>query len=60
MELKQLNVKIQGLEKEIKIAEEEIDFNNNKLKYFKSQVTSIANSDDDAKNVGRRLKKLVE
>ena len=55
-----MNVKIQGLEKEIKIAEEEIDFNNNKLKYFKSQVTSIANSDDDAKNVGRRLKKLVE
>ena len=58
--MKQLNVKIQGLEKEIKNAEEEIDFNNNKLKYFKSQIASIANSDDDTKTTGRRLKKLVE
>ena len=58
--MKQLNVKIQGLEKEIKNAEEEIDFNNNKLKYFKSQIASIANSDDDTKTIGRRLKKLVE
>lgn len=30
------------------------------MKYFKSQVASIANSDEDAKNIGRRLKKLVE
>jgi cell shape-determining protein MreC len=60
LELKQLNVKIQGLEREIKMAEQEIDSNDNKLKYFKAQVTSIANSDDDAKTAGRRLKQLVE
>ena len=60
MELKQLNVKLQGLEKEIKNSEEDIDANENKLKYFKSQVASIANSDDDSKTIGRRLKKLIE
>lgn len=34
--------------------------NENKLKYFKAQVASIANSDDDAKTIGKRLKKLIE
>lgn len=43
-ELKQLNTQIQVLEAEIKKAEEEIDQNENKFKYFKTQVSSIANS----------------
>lgn len=60
MELKQLNVKIAGLEREIKLAEGEIEANDGKLKYFKAQVTAIANSDDDAKTAGRRLKQLVD
>lgn len=30
------------------------------MKYFKTQVASIANSDDDIKTIGKRLKKLVE
>jgi hypothetical protein len=29
------------------------------MKYFKTQVASIANSDDDVKMIGKRLKKLV-
>lgn len=43
-ELKQLNTQIQVLQNEIKKAEEEIEQNENKFKYFKTQVSSIANS----------------
>ncbi len=30
------------------------------MRYFKGQVTTIANSEDDPKSVGRKLKNLVE
>ncbi len=38
------------------MAEEQIDGNENKLKFFKTQIASIANSNEDTKIVGKKLK----
>ena len=59
-ELKQLNIQISVLENEIKTAEQEIENNDKKFKFFKTQVSSIANSSEDVRSIGKKLKKLVD